>query len=189
MRTPASGRIGSELTRSSYQAPPESPRDGNLGQFRRAPGATSLIAAASMVSSDSRTCSAASPSGMKLSLPATRSKWAREAMLDQRGQHALADPPVSRVSSTISTRPWLRLPEACPRPVTAPATAGRRRAHWMSADASLRATRRLMRSPLPNVRIVRSAPSPYVRARPIATPDSGYGASQPPSLSSYRSRV
>ncbi len=113
-----------------------------------------------MVSSDSSTSSAASPSGMKLSVLATRVDVAREAVFEQVREHAFADSPgVAGLVDDQHPSGGVRLAQHVlhrqrRQPPQVDDAGGDPRA------SSRRATRRLIRTPLPKVRIVRSVPSP-----------------------------
>ena len=148
-----------------------------------------------MSSSESSTAYAASPSGTKLSQEATRAIRPENPLSISAVITPSETPPVRRVSSAISTRPVSSADSS--RSSTGSGESQRRSSTRQPTPsaASRAATRRLIRTPLAKVTMVRSRPSPYVRARPIGTwvsaqrSGGAYGASQPPSPSSSRSRV
>jgi hypothetical protein len=116
-------------------------------------------AAESMARSESRTSLAASPSGMKLSSLVTRETWPRNPPSASAVMIPSDTPPVRRVSSAISTRP-VALDSR--RMSSAGNGAIQRRSTTRQLMPCLRsraAARRLIRSPLPKVIMVRSLPS------------------------------
>ena len=159
----------------------------------------SARAADSMARSERRTSPAASPSGMKLSALVTRETRPRNPPSASAVMIPSDTPPVRRVSSAISTRPVARHSRKIS---SAGSGAIQRRSTTRQLIPCLRsrpAARRLIRSPLPNVMMVRSLPSPearapYLRVAPIGMCSSAqcssgaYRASHAPSPSSCRSR-